>query len=211
MKRKLKIGVIGRGDFDSGGLDNEGLDNEGLDNGSPGSLFEMAETVGTLLARAGCILINGGLGGVMLASAKGAKEAGGLTIGLLPGSLASEANPFIEVALPTGIGDMRNNLIVRASDGIIAIGGKAIGGKAIGGGAIGGGAVGGGTTGGKAIEGAAKGDDAGGGGLGTLSEMALALKAGKPLVGLKTWDLPVDMVRAETPEEAVEKLLSLLK
>lgn len=191
MKRKLKIGVIGRGDLGGGGLDNEGLNNEGLDNGSPGSLFEMAEAVGSLVAGAGCILINGGLGGVMRASAKGAKEAGGLTIGLLPGSEASQANPFIEVALPTGIGDMRNNLIVRASDGIIAIGGGAIGGKA--------------------IEGAAKGDDSGAVGLGTLSEIALALKAGKPVVGLKSWDLSVDMARAETPEDAVEKILSLLK
>jgi len=105
--------------------------------------------VGRELARRGCVLVCGGLGGVMEAACRGAAGEGGLTVGLLPGSDRSEGNPHLSVAIATGMGEMRNALVVRASDVVIAIGG----------------------------------------GHGTLSEIAFALKTGRPVVGLGTWDL----------------------
>lgn len=84
---------------------------------------EWAETVGRLLAERGAVLLCGGLGGVMEAAARGAKQGGGLTLGILPGGDAHEANPYIEVALATGMGEMRNALIVRVAHAVIAIGG----------------------------------------------------------------------------------------
>ncbi len=79
--------------------------------------------VGRLLAERGAVLLCGGLGGVMEAAARGAKERGGLTVGLLPGVDADEANPHIDVPIATGMGEMRNALIVRAAHSVIAIGG----------------------------------------------------------------------------------------
>jgi uncharacterized protein (TIGR00725 family) len=84
---------------------------------------EWAAAVGRLLARGGATLVCGGLGGVMEAAARGARQAGGLTIGILPGSDAADANPNIDVALATGMGEMRNALIVRMAQAVIAIGG----------------------------------------------------------------------------------------
>ena len=84
---------------------------------------EWAAAVGRLIAERGAVLLCGGLGGVMEAAARGAKAAGGLTIGILPGSDATDANPDIDVALATGMGEMRNALIVRAAQAVIAIGG----------------------------------------------------------------------------------------
>lgn len=91
----------------------------------------------------------GGLGGVMEAACRGARAQGGLTIGFLPGSDRSEANEFVDVAIPTGMGEMRNALIVRAADAVIAVSGE----------------------------------------FGTLSEIGLALKLGKRVVGVSTWEL----------------------
>jgi uncharacterized protein (TIGR00725 family) len=82
-----------------------------------------AEAVGRLLAERGAVLLCGGLGGVMEAAARGARAAGGLTVGILPGSDPAEANPYIELPLATGMGEMRNALIVRAAQAVIAIGG----------------------------------------------------------------------------------------
>jgi len=82
-----------------------------------------AETVGRLLAERGTVLLCGGLGGVMEAAARGAKQRGGLTVGILPGADPGEANPYIDVPLATGMGEMRNALIVRAAQAAIAIGG----------------------------------------------------------------------------------------
>jgi uncharacterized protein (TIGR00725 family) len=127
-----------------------------------------AERVGRALGEAGAILVCGGLGGVMEAACRGAKAAGGTTVGILPGGDRSDANEYVDIALATGLGEVRNGLIVRAVDAVIAIGGE----------------------------------------FGTLSEVALALKAGKPVVGLGTWDLE-PIVRAQTPEEAVERALEL--
>ena len=84
---------------------------------------EWASTVGRLIAERGAILVCGGLGGVMAAAARGAKEAGGLTVGILPGADPADANASIDVALATGMGEMRNALIVRAAQAVIAIGG----------------------------------------------------------------------------------------
>lgn len=84
---------------------------------------EWAGAVGRLIAERGGVLLCGGLGGVMEAAARGAKAAGGLTIGILPGTDAAEANSSIDVALATGMGEMRNALIVRAAQAMIAIGG----------------------------------------------------------------------------------------
>jgi len=83
----------------------------------------LAAAVGRLLAEQGAVLLCGGLGGVMEAAAHGAKQAGGLTVGILPGNDPGAANPDIDVALATGMGEMRNALIVRAAGAMIAIGG----------------------------------------------------------------------------------------
>ena len=83
----------------------------------------LAGDVGRLLAERGAILVCGGLGGVMEAAARGAKAANGLTIGILPGDDPRAANPSIEVPLATGMGEMRNAVIVRVAQAVIAIGG----------------------------------------------------------------------------------------
>jgi uncharacterized protein (TIGR00725 family) len=126
-----------------------------------------AADVGRLIAERGAVLVCGGRGGAMEAACRGAKEAGGLTVGILPGSDRSEANPFVDVVLPTGLGEARNALVVGAADAVIAIGG----------------------------------------GYGTLSEIALALKAGKRVIGLETWEIE-GVVAAEGPEAAVAAALS---
>jgi uncharacterized protein (TIGR00725 family) len=82
-----------------------------------------ASAVGRLVAARGAVLICGGLGGVMEAAARGAKEGGGLTVGILPGNDPAAANPHIDVAIATGMGEMRNALLVRAAGAVIAIGG----------------------------------------------------------------------------------------
>ncbi len=84
---------------------------------------EWARAVGRLIAERGAVLMCGGLGGVMAAAARGAQEAGGLTIGILPGADPADADASIDVALATGMGEMRNALIVRAAQAVIAIGG----------------------------------------------------------------------------------------
>jgi len=88
-----------------------------------GTEAEWAAAVGRLVAERGAVLVCGGLGGVMEAAARGAKQAGGLTIGILPGNDPGAANPHIDVAIATGMGEMRNALIVRAAGAVIAIGG----------------------------------------------------------------------------------------
>jgi uncharacterized protein (TIGR00725 family) len=87
-------------------------------------LLEWGEEVGQLLARGGATVITGGLGGIMRAAARGAVGAGGRTIGLLPGSNAGEANEYIEVAIPTGLGVVRNLVVVTAADAVVAVGGR---------------------------------------------------------------------------------------
>jgi uncharacterized protein (TIGR00725 family) len=126
-----------------------------------------AEAVGRGLAQAGAVVVCGGLGGVMEAACRGARAAGGLTVGLLPGADRAGANRWVEVAIPTGLGEARNALVVRAADAVIAVGG----------------------------------------GWGTLSEIAFAMKAGKPVIGLGAWDLP-GIVAVGSAEEAVARALA---
>lgn len=87
-------------------------------------LLEWAEEVGQLLARAGVVVVTGGLGGVMRAASRGASAAGGETIGILPGSDPDEANEFVSIPVATGLGVARNLVVVTASDAVIAIGGR---------------------------------------------------------------------------------------
>ena len=98
------VGVIGAGECDA-------------------ALYELAREGGRRIAQAGAALVCGGLSGVMEAVARGAKEAGGFTLGLLPGDERRTANAYIDLAIPTGMGEGRNFLIVRAAESLIAIGG----------------------------------------------------------------------------------------
>jgi uncharacterized protein (TIGR00725 family) len=88
------------------------------------NVCELAREVGYLIGKKGAILVCGGKGGVMEASAKGAKEAGGITIGILPGASASEANPYIDIPIVTDLGNARNAINVLTSQAIIAIHGS---------------------------------------------------------------------------------------
>src|SRR3954449_9352354 len=85
--------------------------------------LEIAEEAGAAVAEAGAGLVCGGLGGVMEAACRGARSRGGLTLGLLPGSDREAANGWVVVAVPTGLGEARNALVVRAADAVVAIGG----------------------------------------------------------------------------------------
>lgn len=129
----------------------------------------LGEEVGRLIAERGGILVCGGLGGLMEAAAGGCAAAGGTAIGILPTPDRAEANPYLTVAVATGMGEARNAIVVRTADAVVAIGGE----------------------------------------FGTLSEIALALKMGKPVVGLGTWELAKKGARVEafvtatTPEDAV--------
>lgn len=87
-------------------------------------MMAVAEEVGRGLARRGAVVVGGGMTGIMEASSRGAKEAGGTTVGILPGQSRSDANDFVDIAIPTGLGEMRNGLIVRAADAVIAIAGE---------------------------------------------------------------------------------------
>jgi uncharacterized protein (TIGR00725 family) len=131
-----------------------------------------AEDVGRRIADAGGIVVCGGLRGVMEAACRGARSADGITVGLLPGADRGAANPFVSVAIPTGMGELRNGLVVRAADVVIAIGGE----------------------------------------WGTLSEIALAIKTGTPVVGIDTWDLEQPGIEvAADPGAAVERALTLAR
>ncbi|MEM0492917.1 MAG: TIGR00725 family protein [Candidatus Thermoplasmatota archaeon] len=85
--------------------------------------LSIAERVGFLIAEHGGVLLCGGRGGVMEAACKGAKSAGGLTIGILPYS-KEEANSFVDIAIPTGLGNIRNYIVAGSADSLIAVGGR---------------------------------------------------------------------------------------
>jgi uncharacterized protein (TIGR00725 family) len=116
------------------------------------ALLDQAEVLGRRLAEGGAIVVCGGGPGVMAAVCHGAQSAGGTTVGLLPGLDRAEGNPHLTIAIPTGLGQGRNLLLVRSSDALIAVGG----------------------------------------GFGTLSEIALALRTGTPVIGLATWSFQLD-------------------
>jgi uncharacterized protein (TIGR00725 family) len=123
-------------------------------------LLAAAEAVGAELARRGAVVVTGGLGGVMEAACRGARSAGGTTLGILPGGDRTAANAFVSVAVATAMGELRNGLVVRCADAVVAIAG----------------------------------------GYGTLSEIALALKAGKPVVGIATWEIEGVRAAADASE-----------
>lgn len=139
----MQIAVIGRGDA------------------GPGDCVA-AYTTGRLVAGRGAVLVCGGLGGVMEASCRGAREAGGTTVGILPGT--DGGNPYLSVSIRTGLGIARNALVVLSADAVIAVGGK----------------------------------------YGTLSEIAMALRSGRPVFGIGTWDIE-GVVPCSSPEDAVER------
>ncbi len=124
-----------------------------------------AEDIGAGLAAAGAVVVTGGLGGVMEAACRGARSRRGRTIGILPGEDREAANGWVEIAIATGLGELRNGLVVRAADALVAVGGA----------------------------------------YGTLSEVALALKLGRPVVGLGTWDVH-GIEHVSTPEEALDRI-----
>ena len=136
------------------------------DDGVPAELLAAAEAVGAELARRGAVVVTGGLGGVMEAACRGARGAGATTLGILPGDDRAAANAHVDVAVATGMGELRNGLVVRSADAVIAIAG----------------------------------------GAGTLSEIALALKAGKPVAGIATWEID-GVLRAAGAAEAVALVL----
>ncbi|MCM1983833.1 TIGR00725 family protein [Lyngbya confervoides] len=96
----------------------------GAGHGDGGTLHDLAYQVGALLAAQRYLLICGGLGGVMAAACQGAKAAGGMTLGLLPGRDAAAANPWVDIAIPTGLGEARNLVLVRSAAALIALGGS---------------------------------------------------------------------------------------
>ena len=87
-------------------------------------ILMLAEQVGSLIARAGGVLVCGGLGGVMEAAAKGAKSEGGMTVGIVPGPSRAEANDHIDIAVATNMGHARNAVIAQTCDALIAVGGR---------------------------------------------------------------------------------------
>lgn len=149
-------------------------------DGAPqtGRLATLAREVGRRLAEAGTVVLTGGRGGVMEAASRGARDAGGRTVGILPGASAAESPPneAVELALFTGLGQARNLVLVLSSSVVIAVGG----------------------------------------GWGTLSEIAMALKHGIPVVTLESWTLERPdgateprLVVASTAQEAVARALEL--
>ena len=92
--------------------------------GSGAEWTAQAEDVGRLLAERGCVVVCGGLGEVMAAAARGAKEAGGATVGILPGESTAAANPWIDYAVATGTGHARNLAVVASCEAAIAVGGR---------------------------------------------------------------------------------------
>ena len=133
-----------------------------------------AERIGRAIATAGAVLFTGGRGGVMEAASRGAAQAGGTVVGVLPGFGRGGANRWVQIPVVTGMDQARNVILVRSCDAVIAVGGM----------------------------------------YGTLSEIALALKFGIPVIGLRTWRLRqpdarrVPIVVARSPEDAVARALA---
>jgi uncharacterized protein (TIGR00725 family) len=135
-----------------------------------GELYEKAREVGRLVAERGGTVVCGGRSGVMEAVARGATEAGGTAIGILPDEDRKGANEFLSFSIATGTGYARNLAVVCSGDVVIAVGGE----------------------------------------YGTLSEMGLARKVGRPVVALESWELGGHVSVASSPREAVEAAFDLL-
>ena len=108
---KLTVGVIGK---------NEQHKNDSVAEHT----MQAAEEIGRLVALRGGVIVTGGRAGVMEAASKGAQQAGGLTIGFLPGMDKADANPYVDVIFPTGLGRARNLLTARSCDVLIMVGGS---------------------------------------------------------------------------------------
>ncbi len=135
-----------------------------------GELYEMAREIGRLVAERGGTLICGGRSGVMEAAARGATEAGGTAIGILPDEDRTRANEYLSYSIATGTGHARNLAVVCSGDVVIAVGGE----------------------------------------YGTLSELGLARKVGRPVVALRSWELGEHVSVASSPEKAVEAAFGFL-
>ncbi len=135
-----------------------------------GGLYEQAREVGKLVAGRGAIVVCGGLSGVMEAAARGAAEAGGTAIGILPDEDRRRQNEYLTYSVATGAGQARNLAVVCSGDVVIAVGGE----------------------------------------YGTLSEIGIARKVGRPVVVLEGWDLGEHVSVASSPAEAVEAAFGLL-
>jgi uncharacterized protein (TIGR00725 family) len=137
--------------------------------GASAEEVEAARLAGRLLAEAGAVVVTGGLGGVMAGAAEGVRQAGGLSVGLLPGADRAGAGPAHTLTIPTGLGELRNGLVVRAAEAVLCIGGS----------------------------------------WGTLSEVALAVRTGVPVVAFGGWELPAPgVLDAPTVSEAVRLVLA---
>jgi uncharacterized protein (TIGR00725 family) len=128
--------------------------------------LDAAREVGKLLAEAGAVVINGGMGGVSGAASEGAARAGGTVVGILPDTDRGGANPHLSISLPTGMGQARNVLIVTAAESVIAIGE----------------------------------------GWGTLSEIAVARRLGRPVIALDSWSVK-GLESVDTAADAVRRAL----
>lgn len=134
------------------------------------SLLALAEAVGLALAQAGALVLCGGLGGVMEAVCRGARQAGGVTVGILPGHDAAAANASVMLPIVTGLGEARNLVLINSAEAVIAVGG----------------------------------------GWGTLSEIALARRAGLTVIGVASWQSSGDTALVEAvaePEGAVARAI----
>ena len=133
--------------------------------------YAIAREVGRLLAAAGAVVVCGGLGGVMEAACRGAVEAGGLTVGILPGPAAAAANPWVAIPVVTNMGHARNVILAHTAPVLIAVEG----------------------------------------GYGTLSEIAVALKLGRPVFTLGTQAAPAGAVPLASPQAAVQAALAAVQ
>lgn len=149
--RQRMIGVVGAGTATAAG-------------------YQVARRVGHLIAEAGAVLVCGGLGGVMEAACRGACEAGGQTLGILPGPDAQNANPWVTLPVPTNLGHARNVIIAHTAQALIAVEGE----------------------------------------YGTLSEMAIGLKLGKPVVALDSWPGLSGVIYVNSPADAVARAIEAI-
>lgn len=131
---------------------------------------QLAQKLGKKLAKVADFLVCGGLGGTMEAVCQGFKAGKGVTIGIIPSYNKKEANPYVDIVIPTGLGLARNVLVIQAADLIVALPGK----------------------------------------YGTLSEIAYARQFNKPVISLKSWDIP-GVIKVKSVDEAINKINQLIK
>lgn len=135
------------------------------------AVIALAEEVGAEIAKAGAVLLTGGLGGVMEAASHGARTAGGLTVAVIPGSESRAANCYVDIVITTGMAQGRNVILVHSADAVIGLAGS----------------------------------------YGTLSETALAMDMGKPVVSLGGWRPDEKVIPAAGPHDAVALALAALR